>query len=98
VDAEAIRVTLSEYLARLNAQDWDWVIPRQHRVGNLVGVLVDSVMWPVMSGGYWPSDYPTVQRQWVETALVNLDADPTLADQLSPEGQRPNRTRGRSRC
>lgn len=83
VDAAAILPTLSEYITKLDAKEWDWVIPRQDRVGTIVASLVEGVMWPVMSGDYWPSEYSTVQRQLIQTALVNLHEDPTLADRLS---------------
>lgn len=84
MDAQDIWKKLSEYRDKLAEGDWDWVIPRQDGIGKIVGRLIESgVIWPVMSGSYWPHDYPVVQLQWVETAIFNLEADPSIAERLT---------------
>ncbi len=82
MSADEIRAKLTEYLDKLDVKDWDWVIPRQDRVSKIVGALVDGVSWPMLGGSVLPSSYTTLQRQLVETALVNLGDDPALADGL----------------
>lgn len=86
MDAQDVWKNLIEYRDKLNEGDWSWVIPRQDSIGNIVGKLIDAgIVWPVMSGSYWPKDYPVVQLQWVETAIFNLETDPTLAERLRPK-------------
>lgn len=78
VEAES---ALSEYLDHLAAGDHNWCIPQQQRIRRIVAQLTDGVLvWPVMGGGYYPSDYPVVQRQKIQTALVNLRDNPVLLD------------------
>ena len=66
---------------RKPAGDHDWCIPRQERIEKILIQLIDRpFMWPVMGGGYYPSEYPVVQRQRIETALVNLRDNPSLLE------------------
>lgn len=85
MDADAALKKLAEYRDNLEAGNSDWVIPRQDAIGKIVSKLVDGIVWPVMSGSYWPADYPTVQQQWVESAIFNLETDPSLAKVLGPK-------------
>ena len=80
MNPEWVRETLTEYLEHIRLYNYgqrdelEWVVAHQHIVGELVGDLVDGIMWPVMGGSYFPAVYPTTQEQFVQAALVALDA------------------------
>ena len=75
------RKFLTSYLEGLQRKDWAYVIPHQDKAARLVARLYPSTAFPVLSGSYFPTSYVATQKQIIQTALVNLEDDPTLDEE-----------------
>lgn len=67
----------------------DWLIAHQGVVGNIVARLVPRARLQFMGGSSWPSAIPAEHKHLVSTALVNLNADPGLANRIAPQEATP---------
>ena len=64
------------------AQFHNWLVANQDHIGGIVERVLPGKRFPLMIGTSNPSSTPTTQKQLISMALVNLENDPSLADQF----------------
>jgi len=85
LDPDQVRDFLKSYRTQLAANDFGWTIPRQEIAAGYVYRLAPSIVWVHLGGTYFSKDHVALQRQAVETALINLEHDPgLLTPKLAP--------------